>query len=155
MFTTHDVSHVTCQVSRVRCHVSGVKCHMSGVRCNYLFFLFTLFFFFVEKVVELIGGGSGLNVAYPVQFQLPYKDFFGDMHLNPLPKNILFSSCKNNPATNIKKQQIKDNGKHRIYSQSLMILVFLTLHILAFLSISKFLTWLGITKYVTKLQLWS
>ena len=44
----------------VRCHVSGVTCHVSHVRChlkkkNY-------------NMVELVGGGSGINGAYPVYF---------------------------------------------------------------------------------------
>ena len=38
------VSHVMCHVSRVMCHVSPVTCHVS--------------FFVVDKLVELVNGGS-------------------------------------------------------------------------------------------------
>ena len=36
-----------------RCHVSGVRCHV-------------FFFFFSDKVLKLVGGGSVINGAYPV-----------------------------------------------------------------------------------------
>ena len=52
------VSHVTCHVSCVTCHVSHVMCHMSHVTCK--------IFFYSDKVVRLIGGGSVINEAYPV-----------------------------------------------------------------------------------------
>ena len=48
------------------CHMSGVTCHMSHVRCQV-----SCVTFFLNKVVELIGEGSFINGAYPVQF-LPY-----------------------------------------------------------------------------------
>ena len=51
--------HVTCHVT---CHVSHVMCHVSRVTCH------NLFFFFSDKVLKLIGGGSVINGAYPVQF---------------------------------------------------------------------------------------
>ena len=54
---------VTCQESDVRCQVSCVMCHMSGVRC-YISGVFGVFF--SDKVVELVGGGSVNNGAYPV-----------------------------------------------------------------------------------------
>ena len=45
------------------CHMSGVMCHVSRVMCQ-------IFFFFLgggaDKVVELVGGRSVINVAYPV-----------------------------------------------------------------------------------------
>ena len=47
-------------MSCVRCQVSGVKCHVSGVKCHF-FFLFSS-----DKVLELVGGGSVINGAYPV-----------------------------------------------------------------------------------------
>ena len=50
MFTPPNVSRVTCHVSRVTCHMSRVTCHM------------------LNKLVKLIGGGSVINGAYPVQF---------------------------------------------------------------------------------------
>ena len=40
--------------------MSGVTCEVSGVT----FFIFIFF----DKVVELVGGGSVINEAYPVQF---------------------------------------------------------------------------------------
>ena len=49
MFTPHHVSCVICHASHVRCHVSCV-----------------MFFFFSDRVVELVGGGSVINGAYPV-----------------------------------------------------------------------------------------
>ena len=63
--TPHHVSHVRCQTSHVRCHmsvsgvtsrVSHVRCHMSGVKCRISFY----------KGVELVGGESDINGAYPV-----------------------------------------------------------------------------------------
>ena len=47
------MSGVKCQVSGVRCQVSGVRWPVSGV---------TIFFY---KLVELVGGGSVINGAYP------------------------------------------------------------------------------------------
>ena len=41
------------------------KCHMSGVTGQVSHFLF---YFFLDKVVKLVGGGSVINGAYPVQF---------------------------------------------------------------------------------------
>jgi hypothetical protein len=59
----YHVSHVRCQVSGGRCHVAGVRCHMSGVS----FMLIVYYnFIFQDKVVELVGGGSVINGAYPV-----------------------------------------------------------------------------------------
>ena len=50
--------------------MSHVRCQVSGVGCIYFNFYF---FFFggvggggVDKVVKLVGGGSGINAAYPV-----------------------------------------------------------------------------------------
>ena len=42
--------------------------------------------FFLDKVVKLIGGGSVINGAYPVQFKVRFKHFFA-----PTSKSI----CKN------------------------------------------------------------
>ena len=55
-YTCH-VSHVTCHVSCVMCHVSHVTCHMSHVKCN------KSHFFFSDKLVKLVGGGSVINGA--------------------------------------------------------------------------------------------
>ena len=53
------MSGVTCQVSRVRCQMSGVMYHV-----------FVLFFLLLclDKFVELVGGGSVINEAYPFYF---------------------------------------------------------------------------------------
>ena len=56
------MSCVQCQVSGVRRQVLGVRCHVSGVTCQVSCFLLLFFF----KVVELVGGGSVINGAYPV-----------------------------------------------------------------------------------------
>ena len=81
------VSHVTCHMSRFMCHLSRVMCHMSPVTCHLspvacpnIFlkhFSFkkkkkyhNLFFTLKKKqenLVELVGGGSVINGAYPVQ----------------------------------------------------------------------------------------
>ena len=45
------------------CHMSGVTCQVSGVTCHFFF----LFFF--DKLVDLVGGGSVINGAYPNYFQ--------------------------------------------------------------------------------------
>ena len=58
------VSGVRCQVSGVRCLVSGVRCQVSGVRCQVYFFLLL----FSDKVVELVGGRSGINGPTPSSF---------------------------------------------------------------------------------------
>ena len=63
MFTPHNMSHVMCHVSHVTCHVSHVTSYMSCVMCP------MSPFFFVDKVVKLIGGRSVINGAYPVLFQ--------------------------------------------------------------------------------------
>ena len=58
------VSHVICHMSSVTCHVSHVTCHMSRVTCHVSHVqLLLLFLIFFEKIVELVGGGSGI---YPV-----------------------------------------------------------------------------------------
>ena len=52
-----------CQVSGVKCHVSHVTCHVSGVTCNFSLFSSSSV---SDKVVDLVGGGSVINGAYPV-----------------------------------------------------------------------------------------
>ena len=63
-----------CHVSSVTCHVSPVMCHVSPVTCHLSHVIF-LFIFLdkkkyplekMDKVVELVGGGSVINGAYPV-----------------------------------------------------------------------------------------
>ena len=53
--------HVMCHMSHVTCHMSHVTCQMSCVPCH-------IFFFFFDKVVKLMGGGSFINGADPVKF---------------------------------------------------------------------------------------
>ena len=48
--------------------MSCVTCHVSHV---------TIYFFFFDNVVKLIGGGSVINGAYPVQLVERLHDFFG------------------------------------------------------------------------------
>ena len=55
---------VTCHMSRVTCHISCVTCHVSHVACHMSHFF--SFLFFLDKVVELVGGVSVINRAYPV-----------------------------------------------------------------------------------------
>ena len=50
-------------MSCVMCQVSGVKCHVSYVRCQVSH---VFVFFFLDKDVGLVGGGSVINGAYPV-----------------------------------------------------------------------------------------
>ena len=59
MFTPNLMSYVTCKVSHAMCHVSHVTCHGQLVP------FFLLLFY---KVVDLIGGGSVINGAFPIQF---------------------------------------------------------------------------------------
>ena len=51
--------HVMCHVSHVKYHISHFKCHILRVTCHNYIFLFS------DKVVELVGGGSVINGAYP------------------------------------------------------------------------------------------
>ena len=64
MFIPHNVS-------RVICHVSPVTCHLSPVTCQKNIFIYKKKISpsqKLDKVVELVGGGSVINGAYPVQF---------------------------------------------------------------------------------------
>ena len=49
-----------CHMLHVTCHVSGVRCLVSGVTCHFFLLLF------LDNGVELVGGGSVINRAYPV-----------------------------------------------------------------------------------------
>ena len=53
----HPPQSVTCHMLRVMCQLSRVRCHMSHI---------IILFFYLDKVVELVGGGSVINGAYPV-----------------------------------------------------------------------------------------
>ena len=44
------------------CHMSGVTLPVSGVMCH----VSRVFFLFVDKVLEVVGRGSGINWAFPV-----------------------------------------------------------------------------------------
>ena len=70
------VSCVTCHLSRLTCHLSRVTCHMSPVTCQTIFFLLFIFIYsfiyFLDKVVELVDGGSVINRSYP---RLVFKGF--------------------------------------------------------------------------------
>ena len=56
-----QVSYVRCPVSVVRCPVSGAKCQVSHVGSHV-----SKYIFFLDKEVELVGGGSDINGAFPV-----------------------------------------------------------------------------------------
>ena len=69
----HTILSVMCHMSCVTCHMSCVTCHVSPVTCQNFFFLH----FYnqkiknkkpekMDRVVELVGGGSVINGAYPV-----------------------------------------------------------------------------------------
>ena len=54
---------VTCHMSHVMCHMSSVRWQVSGVKCH-------SFLVCVDKMVELVGGGSLINGAYPVYIKV-------------------------------------------------------------------------------------
>ena len=56
-----------CHKSHVTCHISHVRCHLSSGTCLVSHFLLLL-------LLELAGGGSGINSVYPFQF---FLDIFG------------------------------------------------------------------------------
>ena len=60
------MSHFTCHVSCVMCHVSCVICQMSRVTCHVSNIKKNNY-----KVMELVGGRSVINGAYPVFSDLP------------------------------------------------------------------------------------
>ena len=66
MFTPHHASHVRCHMSRVTCHVSCVKniffLHFHKKRKKKKITLQKK----LDQVVELVGGVSVINGAYPV-----------------------------------------------------------------------------------------
>ena len=72
MREVHPTLCVTCQVSGVTCHVSPVTCHLSHVVKKKLLFILKkiykkkLSLKKFDKVVELVGGGSVINKADPV-----------------------------------------------------------------------------------------
>ena len=60
-----------CHVSRVTCHVSYVMCHLSHVKIYFLFIYKKIkkklnSLKKLDKVVELVGGGSVISRAYPI-----------------------------------------------------------------------------------------
>ena len=57
------MSCVTYHMSSDMCHISHVTCHLSRVMCHRLDSL--------NKMMELFGGGSVINMAYPVQSRAP------------------------------------------------------------------------------------
>ena len=58
MPNVHPTSSVKRHMSCVMCYLSLVPCHLSHETCH-MSFLF-------DKVMELVGGGSVINGAYPV-----------------------------------------------------------------------------------------
>ena len=59
------MSGVVCHVSGVTCQVSRVRCHVSGVTCQVILSSSSFLSLFLEKLLELVGGGSVINGAYP------------------------------------------------------------------------------------------
>ena len=82
MFTPHYVSHVTC-------HLSHVK--KKNVKNNFFYFFFYFFFYLkkVGKLVKLVGGGSVINGAYPVQFSKTIR--FKTLKSNCFWKYVLYN----------------------------------------------------------------
>ena len=60
-----------CHMSCVTCYVSSVTCHMLCVRCQ----VKLISFLFLNKVRELVTGGSVINWAYPVYFFSAFSFF--------------------------------------------------------------------------------
>ena len=67
------MSCVMCHMSPVTCHVSRITCHMSHVKKNYIYIYFFLIILQkkLDKVVELVGGGSVINRPAPSSFNRP------------------------------------------------------------------------------------
>ena len=55
------MSGVICHMSGVRCQVSGVRCQVSSVRCQVSGDFFFNLLYFLDKEVELVGGGSVID----------------------------------------------------------------------------------------------
>ena len=79
---TYHMSYVMCNMSHVPCHMSYVTCLMSHIPYHVynIYFCFS-YFAFLDKVVELVGGGSVINGAYHVYLFLlvlhwPYTVYF-------------------------------------------------------------------------------
>ena len=70
MFIPHYVSHVTCHVSLATCHMSPVTCKKITIIMIIIKKLNKKIIFYpsekLDKVVEIVGGGSVINMAYPV-----------------------------------------------------------------------------------------
>ena len=56
------LSHFMCHISHVMCHMSHVTFHISLVACK------CFFFFFADKLVKLVIGGSAISRVYPSSF---------------------------------------------------------------------------------------
>ena len=75
------MSGVRCQVSGVTCHMSHVRCEVSGVTCQVSHVTFFIYFL-LDKVVELVGGGSVINGAYLVYFIEDHISVQGALNLS-------------------------------------------------------------------------
>ena len=68
------MSHIMCHMSYVTCHVSHVMCHTSCVTCH-VSHVFSIIIF-LDKVLELVGGGSVINGALtPSSFEMNHYSF--------------------------------------------------------------------------------
>ena len=66
-------------MSCVKCHMSDITCQVSHVRCQ----MYLFFFFFFDKVLELVGGGSVISGAYLNSLQEGYYN-----SINPLVEGV-------------------------------------------------------------------
>ena len=96
------MSHVSCHVSGVTCQVSHVRYHISGVMCH---------FFYTR--MELVGGGSGINGAYPVWFLISLYLCCKD-HLSFCGfKSTTYSCFEDHPLFCGFKRPVYSHCKHR------------------------------------------
>ena len=59
----YHMSHVMCHASCVMYHMPHVMGHVSHVTCH---IIYKYLYFMLDKLVELFGGGSVINKAYPI-----------------------------------------------------------------------------------------
>ena len=66
----HTPTAVICQMKCVPCHMSCVSCHVSHVMCHVYIYIFFFSSSLLDKVVEVVGGGSVINVPtlYKIKF---------------------------------------------------------------------------------------
>ena len=97
---------VTCHMSHIMCHMSSVTCHVSRVMYHAYIYIYLVFIHFssLDKKVEIVGGGSVINSAYPVQFQTSLLD---NKYLNFIKKKNLGQTNSFSGVQHQKIQQCK------------------------------------------------